>query len=224
MNKKKLWALLGIGALGLSLAACSSDEGEDAEEAPVAEETEAEQEAPETEEETPAEDDAVEDEGGSAPAGDVTAPGTELAFGETAVVEFYYAGESGLVEITPVGITKGDPADMADFDDPQMEGITPYYIEVEFAPADDAAVAMGSLNVNGALDALYEDGETANLVTVIGSWDKCKSESGSSDAAVGDTTTTCVPGFSNNDSQAVTGLQFDSRETDYEENPVVWTE
>lgn len=222
MKTKQLLALLGIGAIGFALAGCSSNED------PVAEETtevveEEVEEAETPEEETTESEDA---DTGAAPAGDVTAPGTELAFGEGAVVPLEYAGETGLVEIKPVEIVKGDPADLDSLDlGAQGEGITPYYITVEVTGVDEASANLTYSSVNGDLDALLEGGDDADLISIIGKWEPCASESAPSDFGPGVTFTTCVPGFSTSETP-VAGIQFSPFEGEYNQldgSPVVWT-
>ncbi|MGO1544951.1 MAG: hypothetical protein ACTHXA_11515 [Gulosibacter sp.] len=229
MKTKQLLALLSIGAVGFALAGCASEE-EPENERPEATEEEAVDEPAEEEtqaEEEPAESEDESGDTGAAPSGDVTAPGTELAFGESAIVPVEYAGEEGLVQITPIAIVAGDPADLDVLDlGPQGEGITPYYIEVEVSGVDETSANISSYSANGDLDSLLESGDDGDLVSIIGSWDPCPTENAPSDFGPGVSFTTCVPGFSNSD-MAITGIQFSPFTGEYNElegAPVVWTE
>lgn len=220
MKTKQLLALLSIGAIGFALTGCSSSDE------PEAETSEAVEEEPTEEAEEMTEETAEAEETAAAPSGDVTAPGTELTFGESAVVPVEYAGESGLVEITPIDIVKGDPADLESLDlGAQGEGITPYYITVEVSGVDESSANISSYSANGDLDALLEGGEDADLISIIGRWEPCESESAPSDFGPGVTFTTCVPGFSTGDTP-VAGIQFSPFKGEYnvlDGASVVWT-
>ncbi|KAB1642158.1 hypothetical protein [Gulosibacter chungangensis] len=222
MKTKQLLALLGIGAVGFGLVGCSSNEEPEAEE--TTEVVEEEVDEAETTEEEPAESEGTDT--GAAPAGDVTAPGTELAFGEGAIVPLEYAGETGLVEITPIEVVPGDPADLDSLDlGAQGEGITPYYITVEVTGVDESSANLTHASVNGDLDALLEGGDDADLISIIGKWEPCESESAPGDFGPGVTFTTCVPGFSTSDTP-VAGIQFSPFKGEYnvlDGSPVVWT-
>ncbi|SJM59351.1 hypothetical protein [Gulosibacter sp. 10] len=235
---KKLLALLGVGALTITLAACSSAEPEtrlergEKQEMPYAEPglpedpatSEPAEPAPEPSDPAPS---GTSDPGGqSAPSGELTPPGTELSFGETATIDFTVGTQGqGLVEITPLSITKGSPQDTEELGDvdEDAKGNTPYFIEVEITGVDEASTSLEYYNVDSNLEGLFDNGERADRV-YTSSWSKCPIEYFPSGFGPGVTFTTCIPVYSAGDEHEVTGLHYTRWDTDYDSKPVVWTD
>lgn len=226
MKSKQLLALLAVGAVGFGLTGCAAND--EPEEAVVVDEEVVEEPA---EEPTPEETEAETDEptsGGAGNDAEVTPPGTELAIGESAIVQWDYTDEaSGLVKVTAVSITQGEESDLDELDlGENASGMTPYYVEVEVEGLDDASSSLAYASPSSDFDALLENGEDAVPLIVFGSWDKCPGGSTDSEFGPGQVFTTCVPGLSNTD-MPVAGLQWAPYEGDYNSvdgEPIVWME
>ncbi|MCK0111020.1 hypothetical protein MWU75_02545 [Ornithinimicrobium sp. F0845] len=193
-------------------------------------------EAEETE--TPA-DAAVETEtpaaAGAAGDFETAAPGTELAFGEPAVLhtqqreegEEFYA--FGYVESRVTEIVKGDASFFDQFQDADdYAGLTPYFImsehEVLFAEGDE-----GVTNLEPGFDGILDDGTPAQGLIVISTGiAECPNEY-FDDFVTGATATTCNVSLAP-EGQEVTGAVWTGvREIDggfgensYLEEPVTW--
>ncbi|MCL6292766.1 hypothetical protein M1212_33360, partial [Streptomyces sp. 43Y-GA-1] len=88
MHKRRIVFAASAVALGLGLSACNGDDGESAAKESPAASASASASAPASSEpssESPTDDSG---DGGEAPAGDVTAPGTKLKTGDRAVLPF----------------------------------------------------------------------------------------------------------------------------------------
>lgn len=195
--------------------------------------------APDDAQETsaPADDAATETE---APAGDTgdfqtAEPGTELAFGEPAVLhaqerekgEEYYA--FGYIESSVTEIVKGDASFFDQFEDTEdYQGMTPYFImsehEVLFAEGDE-----GATNVEPGFEGILDDGSPAQGLIVISTGiTECPNEY-FEDFVAGATATTCNVALAP-EGQEVTGAAWTGvREIDggFDENaylasPVIW--
>lgn len=69
---------------------------------------------------------------GEEPSDDLTPPGAELSFGDTASVT--RSGDSGLMSLSVDGIDEGDPADLEVLGAEGVDGRTPYYVRVTATP------------------------------------------------------------------------------------------
>ena len=201
-----------------------------------------------TETEAPAQDDAGDAAGATqAPADDgpadggaagdfeTTAPGTELALGEPAVLhaqereegDEYYA--FGYIESSVTEIVAGDASFFEQFDDvEEYEGMTPYFImsehEVLYAEGDE-----GATNIEPGFEGVLDDGSPAQGLIVISTGiAECPNEY-FEDFVAGATATTCNVALAP-EGQEVTGAAWTGvREIDggYDENtyleePILW--
>ncbi len=118
LTKRPTRALAALLASGLLLAGCSGGEDE-----PVAE-TEASS--------TPTQ--STSESTSASPAGDdVTSPGTQLVFGDTATVEYEAKGRTALLDLTVKSAEKGALGDFSGFDteDPLVRNASFYYVRVQ---------------------------------------------------------------------------------------------
>ncbi|USQ80974.1 hypothetical protein [Ornithinimicrobium faecis] len=173
--------------------------------------------------------------GGAAGDFETTAPGTEFAFGEPAVLhaqereegEEYYA--FGYIESSVTEIVAGDASFFEQFDDvEEYEGMTPYFImsehEVLSAEGDE-----GATNIEPGFEGVLDDGSPAQGLIVISTGiAECPNEY-FEDFVAGATATTCNVALAP-EGQEVTGAAWTGvREIDggYDENayleaPVMW--
>lgn len=174
-------------------------------------------------------------EGGAAGDFETTAPGTEFAFGEPAVLhaqereegEEYYA--FGYIESSVTEIVAGDASFFEQFDDvEEYEGMTPYFImsehEVLYAEGDE-----GATNIEPGFEGVLDDGSPAQGLIVISTGiAECPNEF-FEDFVAGATATTCNVALAP-EGQEVTGAAWTGvREVDggYDENtyleePILW--
>lgn len=172
--------------------------------------------------------------GGSADV-EVTAPGTELAFGEPAVLhaqereegDEYYA--FGYIESSVTEIVQGDASFFEQFDDvEEYAGMTPYFImsehEVLYAEGDE-----GATNIEPGFEGVLDDGSPAQGLIVISTGiAECPNEF-FEDFVVGATATTCNVALAE-EGQEVTGAAWTGvreidggyDENDYLEAPILW--
>lgn len=215
---------------------------DDAEETEATADDQTETEAPaddDTETEAPVGDAAQEtaDPATTGEAGDfeTAAPGTEVAFGETAVLhaqereegEEYYA--FGYIESSVTEIVAGDASFFDQFDDTEeYEGMTPYFIMSEhtvlYAEGDE-----GATNVEPGFEGILDDGSPAQGLIVISTGiSECPNHY-FEDFVTGATSTTCDVALAP-EGQEVTGAAWTGvREIDggwdenpYLEAPVIW--
>lgn len=190
-----------VAAFGLSLSACDSEEPAAAD--PTTEST---SEAPASAEPSGAED--------PVPSGAHTPPGTELAFGEQAVLPFEYGDSKGTIGLTVKAVETGTEADLADFGD-DAKGLTPYFIQLSVANLGGTDLANTSVGVDGVLA-----GGGATGVVLIGDSPKCENASAPADfTEIGTTYETCV--LSGSQGPAVTGVEFNQGEG-YSDKPIIW--
>lgn len=164
--------------------------------------------------------------------GDVTAPGATLAFGDTALVPWdTYSSDTPIhLNVTVKEPRKGD---LSDFDGlglkddtlAQIKGFTPYYVDFDITKAnlDEGEIAFNAAYTE--IGAVNADGGKIPDFTIIGSYEKCDTESFGKDADTGAVTTSCsvflVP--SGQEFGGATWDQYDTAYDDYEGKPVLWT-
>lgn len=173
--------------------------------------------------------------GGAAGDFETSAPGTEIAFGEPAVLHAqereeggeYYA--FGYIESSVTEIVKGDASFFEQFDDTEeYEGLTPYFIlsehEVLYAEGDE-----GGTNLEPGFEGILDDGSPAQGLIVISTGiAECPNDY-FEDFVAGATATTCNVALAP-EGQEVTGASWTGvREIDggydenaYLESPVIW--
>ncbi|MCL6293097.1 hypothetical protein M1212_35100, partial [Streptomyces sp. 43Y-GA-1] len=91
MHKRRVVSAASLAVIGFALSACNGDDGESAAKESPAASASASASAPASSEpssESPTDDSGDSGNGGEAPAGDVTAPGTKLKTGDRAVLPF----------------------------------------------------------------------------------------------------------------------------------------
>lgn len=216
MQIRKL-SLAALGTLAaLTLAACGGADAPAETTTPVA--TSA---APSVE---PSPSPEPETEAPAPAVGDLTAPGTELAIGETALVTYDHF-EHGAVplDVTVTGIRQGAVADLeaAGFDASSLAGYALFYI--------DATVVKHDLSYPEiAFDAAYSElhgvdaaGNKIYRLSIVGAFDTCPSNAFKAPIDEGEPFALCsiiaVP-----EGQTVTTAGWFARATDYADAPVVW--
>ncbi len=222
--------LLAVLALG---AACGNDdEGDDDRDSSSEETSETttedddEGEAAEAEATVVTTEATVEESNDTAPApsGDVTAPGTELAIGDTAVLPLTYGTEgTATVEVTVTGITEGTSQDLVEAQVEEAQDYTPFYIQIEMEILEVGPKGFGGYTPGSDFDGLIGDQDAGTLI-VFGDFGPCESGGFEYDSAVGDTATSCVPALATKGS-VVDGAKFSGGTEEYDQfdgEPVVW--
>lgn len=149
---------------------------------------------------------STDDGGAGASAGAVTAPGTELAIGDSAILPLTYGtnGEA-TVEVTVTGIEEGTSADLEAAKVDNAADYTPFYIQLELkilSKNDD----FGSYGPGSDFDGLTGSSKAGSLI-VFGDFAPCNDTGFEYGAEVGDTATSCVPALATKGS-VVDGVQF----------------
>lgn len=143
--------------------------------------------------------------------GEATAPGTELAVGQTAVVPL----GDGVVAVTVTSIEEGDQtAFQAEFED--VDGVTAYYAWATVENVSDEDFSFSSIpTVRGILD----NGRTTGVILFGSSSGDCQRESFPADSGPGTVVETCNV-VATRDSDDLGGVQW--REDDYSDEPITW--
>ncbi len=216
-------ALLAV----LALTACNDDEGgAGAVDDPTTEATTEATESPAETETTESTESESSDAGQSGTSGEVTAPGTELAIGDTAVLPMTYGTEgTATVELTVTGITEGTSADLEAAKVEKAKDYTPFYINIEMKILETGPQGFGGYTPGSDVDGLIGDTSAGSLI-VFGDFAPCPSGGFEYDSAVGDTATSCVPALATKGS-VVDGVQFNGGPDDagydqFDGQPVVW--
>lgn len=214
--------LLTVAATALGLSACSTPSS------PAESETAAvDTEAPEVSES------AAETEAAAAPAdGDFTAPGSELAFGESATVPFSSGTEVVDVPltVTVTGVQEGSIADFQaagldqDFID-QLAGYKTYYVTVEAVKADPSAMEIAHTSLYSDMGAIDSNGQRMQTVSIIGDFEPCNTDSMPSEVDEGATATTCyiVAGTEAVEFGAATFEPYDGDYSSSDGEPIRWS-
>ncbi|MCX6399499.1 MAG: hypothetical protein NTX33_06185 [Propionibacteriales bacterium] len=163
---------------------------------------------------------------GEALSGDVTAPGTELAIGDTAVLPLTYGTEgTATVEVKVVGISEGTSADLKAAEVDDAADYTPFYIKVEMKILEVGPGGFGSYTPGSDFDGLTGNTKAGSLI-VFGDFAPCDDGGFEYDAKAGDTAPGCVPALATKGS-TVDGVQFSGGPDDagydqFDGKPVVW--
>ncbi|MGH3760749.1 hypothetical protein [Actinophytocola sp.] len=206
MRIRRVVFAAAVAAIGLGLSACDSEEDPKAADST----TESTSEAPASSETSES------DAGDPAPAGEATAPGTELKFGDPAVLPFEYGDSTGTIGLTVTAVEAGAEADLADFGE-DAKGLTPYFIRLSVENVGGTDLAHTSVGVDGVL----EDGASTGVV-LVGEVAQCANESAPSDfTTAGATYETCV--LSASPGSPVTAVEFNQGDG-YADDPVTWSE
>lgn len=218
-------ALLAV----LSFSACQDDEVTSAADPSSDATTDTSSESPteSTEETQETEETEGSDDGGEgASAGAVTAPGTELSIGATAVLPLTYGTDgTATVEVTVTGIREGTAADLEAAKVEDAADYTPFYIDLDMKILSVGAEGFGGYTAGSDFDGLIGSQKAGSLI-VIGDFAPCDGDGFEYDSAVGDTAKGCVPALATKGS-VVDGVQFvgggsDSPYNQFEGEPVVW--
>jgi len=123
--------------------------------------------------------------------GDFTKPGTELKFGEKALVPAKSKGVEGTWGVTATGIKKGDPAELTPLNlGDKAAGLTPYYVTFVITNESGTDFAFTSA---GQVGGQLGDGSRAQGVSVIGKFAPCERGSATKDFTTKSATfTTCT--------------------------------
>jgi hypothetical protein len=204
--------LLAAGATTLLLSACGSETTG----APVPAAPQQTTSSPEGTKSSSPLDAPKSSSGAAAPAGDTTAPGSQLKVGDRAVVPFKYStGKEGTIAITVTAIEQGLNADLAKFGD-KAKGIVPFYLRISVENVGGTDLAYSSVTLRG----LGADGKSTGVI-ISGETDKCQSETAKRDfTTAGAKYETCVLQGAREGSQ-ITAASFDKGDG-YLKSPVVW--
>lgn len=206
--------LLAVGATTLLLSACGSETS--GAPIPVAPEQQTTS-APERTTASSSPLDAPKSaSSAAAPAGDMTAPGSQLKIGDRAVVPFKYGTDKeGTIALTVTAIEQGTNADLAKFGE-RAKGIVPFYIRLSVENVSGSDLAYSSVSLRG----LGADGRSTGVI-ITGETEKCQSESAKRDfTTAGAKYQTCVLQAAREGSQ-ITAASFDKGDA-YIKSPVVW--
>ncbi|KRB77406.1 hypothetical protein ASE01_11880 [Nocardioides sp. Root190] len=213
-------ALLAI----LALSACQDDEAPAGADDPTSEATTDDSPSETPTESTPTE--STDSTEGQAPAGDVTAPGTELSIGDTAVLPLTYGTDgTATVEVTVTGISEGTAADLEAAKVKNAADFTPFYINLDMKILSVGAEGFGGYTAGSDFDGLTGASKAGSLI-IFGDFAPCDGGGFEYDSAVGDTAKACVPALATKGS-VVDGVQFSggADEAGYDQfdgKPVVW--
>jgi len=161
----------------------------------------------------------------AAPVGTFTKAGSELKFGEKALVPLKSKGVEGTVGVTATGIKKGDPADLARLNlGDRAAGLTPYYVTFVVSNESGTDFAFAS---TGTMGGQLGDGSRAQSVFASTGFPPCPRGTASRDFTTkGTTFTTCALTLAGG-SSAVTAATYGGSgagtgDTDYSRDPIIW--
>lgn len=206
-------AALLLVALGIALAACGGDDESD-EPAPAAD-TEQPAETPTAAEETEAEAEA--DSGGTAK------PGTELAVGDTAHVEFKPLVGEGEYELD-VAVASIEERSLDDLEgiqlDEEQKSSTPYFVKVRVENPGGEEVPVKDNDPDVRFDGVDDRGQEQSNVIIIGDFKPCEDTEAPRPFGKGESYESCliylIPGGGTLDAVQWTGAD------EYISEPVVW--
>lgn len=211
----------------LALSACQDDEAPSGSDDPTTEASTSDTPS-ETPTESASETESTETDDQGAPAGgaEVTAPGTELSIGDTAVLPLTYGTDgTATVEVTVTGITEGTTADLEAAQVKNADDFTPFYINLDMEILSVGDEGFGSYTAGSDFDGLTGDTKAGSLI-IIGDFAPCDDGGFEFDSAAGDTAKACVPALATKGS-VVDGVQFSGGADDagydqFDGKPVVW--
>ncbi|SCX39702.1 hypothetical protein SAMN03159343_0749 [Klenkia marina] len=157
----------------------------------------------------------------AAPAGDVTAPGTELALGESAVLELEYTGDTGTVEVTVDAVRQGTQAELDSLEiGEDAAGLLPWYVDVTLTRVGgEGDLSNGTLDSD--LDVVTTSGSPTASIIEFSTFEPCNGESAPDPFDPGTSYTTCIL-VAADAADAVGSIEFAPFDSDYEDAPVVW--
>lgn len=212
ITRKKLLAIGAIATSALLVSACAGADEPEQPDDQIVEETEDQA------------DDAIEENTEDDAPGDVTAPGTTLAIGDTAVLAHPIDGEdgeTGLLSATVNEIESASIDELADLDlGESADGLEPYYMHITVAGVDETSEALAGATLTNSFAGLAA-GSPASTLNVIGSFDPCNISSLDSDWAAESTQDVCIVVLSPEGSD-VDSVQYSPRDEEYRADPVTW--
>ena len=215
----------GIAAVGIAVAVLAGCTGTEApEDAPT-------QDAIVTESASPSAEASTSPAAATDLPGEATAPGSELAFGDAALLNWVHFehGEIALA-VTITGVREGTLADFdaLDLDEEtkaQIEGYTPFYIDASVVKADLAQPAIEFSSVSGNIAGLNAGGADLPSFTVFGDFTLCDSNSFEPTVDEGVAQTTCeiylVP--SGQEFGFAQWSDYDTAFDKYDGAPITWS-
>ncbi|HIY66542.1 MAG TPA: hypothetical protein H9830_09725 [Candidatus Agrococcus pullicola] len=212
ITRKKLLAIGAVATSALLVTACAGADEPEQPDDQVVEETEDQV------------DDTVDDNGEDDAPGDVTAPGTTLALGDTAVLAHPIDGddgETGLLSATVHEIEPGSSEDLTDLDlGESADGLEPYYLHITVAGVDESSEALAGATLTNAFAGVAA-GNPASTLNIIGSFDLCDISSLDSEWTSDSTQDICIVVLSPEGSE-VDSVQYSPRDEEYRADPVTW--
>lgn len=213
ITRKKLLAIGAIATSALLVTACAGGDEPEQTEDQVAEDTN--DQAEETPEDT-TDDDVT---------GDVTAPGTTLAIGDTAVLahpdDSGEEGDTALLAATVTEIEEVTLDDLAELEmGDRLDGLVPYYIHITVAGVDESSEALAGTVLSNPFTGATAGSPAQNL-NVIGSFEPCDVSSLDSEWGADSTQDICVISLVSEGSE-VDSVVYAPSGSDYRNNPVLW--
>ena len=155
--------------------------------------------------------------------GNFTRPGTQLEFGEKALVLVKLEGVEGILGVTATGIKKGDPAELAPLKlGDTAAGKTPYYVSFVLTNESDTDLPFA---FTGALGGLLGDGNRAER-SAIGNFAPCRIGFASKEFArtKGASLTSCTLTFAGGSATVVAATYAAATDAriDYSRDPIIW--
>jgi hypothetical protein len=155
----------------------------------------------------------------------LTAPGTKLATGKTAIVGYKPTGDYSnspakqRLQITVTSIVKGTLADFSGIKlDAAQKASTPFYVKVRLTNVGPGDVAAGTNDPSVDIEGLDSTGQTQQSVTFLGDFPRCNATSPVRPMTHGKSFATCltflVPG-------GITAAAYTGT-SDYVNSPVTW--
>ncbi|GAA2175874.1 hypothetical protein GCM10009846_27460 [Agrococcus versicolor] len=170
------------------------------------------------------------EESAPAVAGEETAPGTELAFGEPATISWDPLGEGAqLVSVTVTGVREGSIADFEaagleqDFID-QLVGYEPMYVDIELTKLEPATAELAFNSIYTDFEAVDANGTGLQSISVFGDFAPCDTASIEPEVDSGAVHTTCII-VATREGQEFGGAiyaAYDTPYADYDGQPIVW--
>ena len=158
--------------------------------------------------------------------GGTTAPGTNLALGTSALVDYKPGANNNSptyrLQVTAVSIQKGSPAELAGVElEKSEQGKTPYYVKLKIrnegagnASAEDGVPEAG-------FQAIDDRGQEGQELTVLGTYRPCPSGDQPKQFTRGVTYNTCLI-FLVGSGGSIVKEQWIGSVDKYSENPIVW--
>lgn len=161
--------------------------------------------------------------------GEITAPGTELAYGDAAyVVWHHYSGEEIDLQVVVQSAVKASLDEvlplLSDDTAAQVQGYTPYYITVSFAKTNLDQASIEFSDASSGIYAINSGGGQVPELAIFSTFEPCDPESFDSTVDEGAPQLTCLI-FMVPSGQEFGGVQWAEWDTPYDKYdgaPIVW--